>query len=108
MAASQNDHDACAAMTEESLRIGTKERDVEVVACSLIEGAAPRWIIGDIDDAADRFASALTHTRVMCLEQAELNAVTALCGISVARGELDRAIDVGQQGLAISKDRGEL
>jgi hypothetical protein len=37
VAASQNDHDACASMSEESPCIGTKERDVEVVAWSFIE-----------------------------------------------------------------------
>ena len=34
MAAGQNDHDACMALSEESLRIGTQLKDAEVVAWS--------------------------------------------------------------------------
>ncbi|HEX8859292.1 MAG TPA: LuxR C-terminal-related transcriptional regulator [Actinomycetes bacterium] len=108
MAASQNDYDACAALSGESLRIGTDVRDVEVVAWSLIEGAVPRWIEGDLAGAADRFASALWLARLMQVEQAELNAMNTLCGISTARGELDRAVEVGERCLAMSRERGEL
>ena len=43
----------------------------------------------------------------MCVEQVELNALNTVCGISIARGELDRAIQAGEQCLALSKDRGE-
>jgi hypothetical protein len=30
-----------------------------------------------------------------------------MCGVSIARGELDQAIEAGEQCLALSKDRGE-
>jgi predicted ATPase/DNA-binding CsgD family transcriptional regulator len=108
MATTQNDYDACAALSEESLRIGTEAKDVEVVAWSLIMGAPVSWINGDLTAATERFDSALSLARLMRLEQAELDALNALCGIWIARGELDRAIEVGEQGLAMSKDRGEL
>jgi DNA-binding CsgD family transcriptional regulator len=108
MALCQNDYDACAALSEESLRIGTEVRDVEVVAWSLILGAVPRWMAGDTAGAAERVESALSLARLMRVEQAELDALNTLCGISVANGALDRAVEVGEQGLAMSKDRGEL
>jgi hypothetical protein len=46
--------------------------------------------------------------RMMHFERAELDALDALCGILVASRELARAIEVGEQGLAKSKSRGEL
>jgi len=97
MAISQNDYQASAALTQESLRIGTEARDVEIVAWSLTLGAIPRWIKGDTAAAAERVASALSVARVMRLEQAELNALNTLCGILVAAGELSRAIEVGER-----------
>ena len=108
MALSQNDYDACTALSEESLRIGTQVRDVEAVAWSLLMGAMPRWLDGDLAGATERFESALSLARLMHLEQAELDALNSLCGIWIARKELDRAIEVGELGLAMSKNRGEL
>ncbi|HEV2253190.1 MAG TPA: LuxR C-terminal-related transcriptional regulator [Streptosporangiaceae bacterium] len=108
MAISQNDYQASAALSEESLRIGTEVRDVEIVAWSLTLEALPRWINGDTAAAAEHVESALSLARPMRLEQAELNAMNTLCGILLAAGEVDRAVEVGEQGLAMSKDRGEL
>jgi predicted ATPase/DNA-binding CsgD family transcriptional regulator len=108
MALCQNDYDACAALSEESLRIGTEVKDVEVVAWALITGAVPRWMAGDTAGAAERVESALSLARLMHVEQAELDALNTLCGISVANGELDRAIEVGEQGLVMSRESGEL
>jgi predicted ATPase/DNA-binding CsgD family transcriptional regulator len=108
MAHCQNDHEASSALSSESLRIGTEARDVEVVAWSLMEEAIPRWVEGDTAGAAERVESALSLARLMHIEPAELNAIAALCGILVAGTELDRAIQVGEQGLAMSKNRGEL
>jgi DNA-binding CsgD family transcriptional regulator len=108
MATSQNDWAACGALSEESLRIGTAARDAEVIAWSLIMAAMPRWLAGDLAGATERFESALRLARLMGIEQLELNAVDALCGICVAAGKLDRAVEVGEQGLAVSKSRGEI
>jgi predicted ATPase/DNA-binding CsgD family transcriptional regulator len=107
MAASQNDYHASAELTGEALRIGTEVKDVEAVAWSLLEGAIPRWVAGDITGATERVESALSLARLMHVEQAELDAVMTLSGIMLARGELDRATELGEQGLAMSKDRGE-
>jgi DNA-binding CsgD family transcriptional regulator len=44
----------------------------------------------------------------MRLEQAELNVLNTLCGIWTATGDLDRAVEAGEQGLAMSNASGEL
>jgi DNA-binding CsgD family transcriptional regulator len=108
MAASQNDYGACPALSEESLRIGTAVRDVEVVAWSLVMAAMPRWVGGDLAGALQQFESALSLARLMRLEQAELNILNTLCGIWTAAGDLDRAVEAGEQGLVMSKASGEL
>jgi non-specific serine/threonine protein kinase len=108
MAASQNDYDACAVLSDESLRIGTEVRDVEVVAWSLVMAAMPRWVGGDLAGAVQRFESALSLARLMRLEQAEMEVLSTQCGIWTATGDLDRAVEAGEQVLAMSKTRGEL
>jgi ATP/maltotriose-dependent transcriptional regulator MalT len=70
--------------------------------------AMPLWNAGDTAAAAELAGSALSLVRMMHVEGAQLDATDALCGILVASGELARAIEVGEQGLAKSKDRGEL
>jgi hypothetical protein len=108
MASSQNDYEACPALSEESLRIGTAVRDVEVVAWSLVMAAMPRWVDGDLNGALQQFESALSLTRLMRLEKAELNILNILCGIWTATGDLDRAVEAGEQSLAISENSGAL
>ena len=108
MATNQNDTDTCRALSAESLRIGTEVRDVEVTAWSLLVAAIPRWLDGDLAGATEQIDSALSLARLMHLDHVELNALDALCPLLAARGELDRAVDVGEQGLALSQDRGEL
>jgi non-specific serine/threonine protein kinase len=108
MALNQNDIDACRALSGESLRIGTEVKDVGVAAWSLLVGAIPRWLDGDLAGATEQIDSALSLARLMRIDQVELNALNALCSILVARGDLDRAVAAGEQGLAMSKDRGEL
>jgi DNA-binding CsgD family transcriptional regulator len=108
MALNQNDYDASAALSEESLRIGTKVKDVEVVAWSLDQAAVRRWVGGDLEGATQQLESALSLARLMRVDQAELNILNALSGISIASGDPDRAIQFGEQSLALSKNRGEL
>jgi len=108
MAFDQNDTEACRALSGESLRIGTELKDVEVAASALLVAAIPRWMDGDLAGATEQIGSALTLARLMRLDHVELNALDALCSLWAARGELDRAVDVGEQGLALSQDRGEL
>jgi non-specific serine/threonine protein kinase len=108
VATSQNDYGGCAALSEESLRIAIEVRDVEATAWSLVLRAMPLWNTGDTAAAAELAESALSLARLMHVERAELDALDCLCGILVTSGELTRAIDMGEEGLAKSKDRGEL
>jgi predicted ATPase/DNA-binding CsgD family transcriptional regulator len=108
MASSQNDYDGCGMLSNESLRIGTEVRDVEVVAWALVHDAMARWVEGDLPNSARQLESALSLARLMHLEQAELTIVNTLCGLSIASGDFDRAGELGEHGLAISKGRGEL
>jgi ATP/maltotriose-dependent transcriptional regulator MalT len=107
MAVSQNDYDACATLSEESLRIGTAARDVEVVGWALIRSSVARFRRGDLADAREQIESALSLARLMRLDRVELLSHNTLCTILIASGELDRALEVGERGVALSKDRGE-
>jgi predicted ATPase/DNA-binding CsgD family transcriptional regulator len=107
MAVSQNDYDACAALSEESLRIGTAARDVEVVGWALIRSSVPRFRHGDLAGARQCAESALSLARLMRLDHVELLVHATLCTILIASGEIDRAIEVGERGVALSKERGE-
>jgi predicted ATPase/DNA-binding CsgD family transcriptional regulator len=107
MAASQNDYEACGALSAESLRIGTAARDVEVVGWALLRSSLPRFLDGDLAGARESAESAISLARLMHLDQVELLAHSTLCTISTAAGEIDRAIELGEHGVALSKERGE-
>jgi hypothetical protein len=70
--------------------------------------ATSRWASGDTAGAAERLESVLSLARLMRAGQIELAAMNSLCAILLAAGELDRTIEVGENGLALSKSRGEL
>ncbi|HEV2252352.1 MAG TPA: LuxR C-terminal-related transcriptional regulator [Streptosporangiaceae bacterium] len=108
MAAAQNDFEACAARSEQSLRIATEAQDVEAVGWSLDMAAVSRWASGDMAGAAERLESALSLARLMRAGQIELAVTNLLCGILLAAGELDRTVEVGENSLALSQSRGEL
>jgi len=107
MASSVNDHDACAALSEESLRIGTAARDVEVVGWALTVSAIPRLRAGDLAGTKERVESALSLAQLMHLGQVELIAHELLSAILIAAGEIDRAIELGERDVALGADRGE-
>ena len=108
MAHRENDYAGCAALCDESRQIGTALKDVEVVAWSLLVGAIPPWAEGDLTGAKRRLESALTLAELMNAEHVELDARSTLCGVLTAGGELDRAVELGEQALARSKSLGEL
>ena len=108
MAHRENDYSACAALCDASGRIGTELKDVEVVAWSLLVGAIPPWAEGDLTGAKRRLEAALTLAELMHAEHVELDARSTLCGVLTATGELDRAIELGEQALTMSKTLGEL
>ena len=108
MAHRENDYTACAALCDASRQIGTELKDVAVVAWSLLVGAIPLWAEGDLTGARERLESALALAELMQVEHIELDARSTLCGVLTATGELGRAIELGEQCIAISKRRGEL
>jgi predicted ATPase/DNA-binding CsgD family transcriptional regulator len=107
MAMSANDYDACAALGEESLRIGTAARDVEVVGWALTVVAVPRLHDGDLAGAKEQVESALTLARLMGLDQVEMIGHNTLSPILIAAGEIDRVIEIGERAAALSKERDE-
>ena len=107
MASSQNDYDACAELSEESLRIGTASRDVELVGWALIASHMPPFRAGDLAAAKEYLTSALSLARLMRLDQVELVAHNALATVLTAAGEVDRAIELSEHGIALSVERGE-
>jgi predicted ATPase/DNA-binding CsgD family transcriptional regulator len=107
MATSQNDYEACAAFSEESLRIGTAARDVEVVGWALLRSSVSRLRHGDLTGAREDAESALSLARLMHVNHVELLAHTTVSSILIAAGEIDRAIELGERGVALSEERGE-
>ena len=107
MASSMNDYAACAALSEESLRIGAVAKDVEVVGWALTVFAMPRLRDGDLVGAKERVESALTLARLMGLGHVEMTGHNTLSPILLATGEIDRVIEIGERAAALSKERGE-
>jgi predicted ATPase/DNA-binding CsgD family transcriptional regulator len=108
VASTQNDYQATAAMTQESLRIGRLLKDAEVVGWSLTYRAVACFFAGDLTEAARLTREAISLARSMQLSRLELGALNLLTDISLARGELDHVLELGAQALDISRARGEL
>ncbi len=107
-AVSQNDNDACATLSEESLRIGRLLKDTEVVGWSLAYLAVARWMKGNLGEATRLDQEALALARSMELSRLELAALNVLADILLNSGELDRVLELGGEALEKSKARGEL
>jgi len=107
MASSANDYEACAALSEESLRIGTAARDVEVAGWALSVSAIPLIRAGDLAGAQERVESALTLARLMGLDHVEMTGNNTLSPILLATGDIYRVIEIGERATALSKERGE-
>ena len=107
MASSVNDYDACAALSEESLRIGTAARDVEIVGWALTVSAIPRLRAGDLADARQRVESALTLARLMGLDHLEMSGNNTLSLILLTDGEIDPVVEIAERAAALSEERGE-
>jgi non-specific serine/threonine protein kinase len=108
MAHRENDYAACAALCDTSRQIGTELGNAPVVAWSLLVGAIPLWAQGDLTGARQRLESALTLAELMQIQSAELDARSTLCGVLAAAGDLDRAIELGEQAVAMSNSLGEV
>ena len=107
MAMSANDYQACAALSEQSLRIATAAKHVEVVGWAMTMLAVPRFSAGDRVGAQEQVELALSLARLMRLDQVETVASSTLCTILIANGEIDRAIELGERDVALLEGRGE-
>jgi predicted ATPase len=107
MASSANDYDQCAALSEESLRIGTTARDVEVTGWALTVSAIPRRRAGDLAGTKERVESALSLAQLMHLGHVELIAHEILSSFLIAAGDIDRAIELCERDVVLSAERGE-
>jgi non-specific serine/threonine protein kinase len=107
MALSTNDYDAYTALGEESLRIGTEARDVEVVGWALHVVASSRLQAGDLVGAEEHIESALTLARLMGLHQGEMIWPSTLSLILIAAGEIERAIEACERAATLTEERGE-
>jgi predicted ATPase/DNA-binding CsgD family transcriptional regulator len=108
MANSQNDFDASGSLIRESHRIGVLLNDSKVIALSLAWLAIPLSSEGNMAEAQEAAESAVSRARLMQNRPIELVATTVLCNILPVIGEPERAIKLGEQGLAISRECGEL
>ena len=108
VATAQNDFAACAALSQHALRIAADVQDTEATVIALSAGAWARLAAGDVGGATEQAELVLSTGRLMEMELTELEGLLTLCGIFTWSGELDRAIDVGEQGRALSEARGEL
>ena len=108
IAMTQNDYGACAALSQESLRIGRLVKDAEEVGWSMTFLASARWYAGELAEAATLCQDALALARSMQLSRLELRALYLLASLSLTSGELDRVLEGGGQALQVSKARGEL
>jgi predicted ATPase/DNA-binding CsgD family transcriptional regulator len=108
MATTQNDYGACAALSEESLRIGKLVKDAEAVGWSLTYLAVARWFAGNAAEATRLSQEAISLARSMDLSRLELAALNLLTHVLLTSSELDRVMDLGEMGLEMSKARGEL
>ena len=107
-AATQNDYDACATLSEESLRIGRLLKDAEVVGWSLAYLAVARWMAGNLAEATRLDQEALALARSMELSRLEMGALNLLIDILLISGEHDRVLELGGEALEKSKASGEL
>jgi predicted ATPase/DNA-binding CsgD family transcriptional regulator len=108
IANSQNDFDASASLCRESLRIGTDLKDSTIMALSLAWLGIPLAVEGRIAEAIEAAESAMSLARRMEARSIELVATAVLCNILPVAGQPERAIALGEQGLTISRECGEL
>jgi non-specific serine/threonine protein kinase len=108
MANSQNDVEALRFLSRESLRIAMALDDTAPKAWSLAWLGISLAGMGEISEAVAAAETALSVARALQVEPAELLAIAVLCNILPHVGQAERALELGDEGLAISQRRGEL
>ncbi|HET7465410.1 MAG TPA: LuxR C-terminal-related transcriptional regulator [Candidatus Dormibacteraeota bacterium] len=107
LASALNDYAGSGELNREALRIGKQVKDAEMVACSSLWLALSRFVGGE-PVGAELVETSLSLARLMDLKPIQLMALLGQCLFSLGRGELEQAIDFGEQAVAISKECGEL
>jgi predicted ATPase/DNA-binding CsgD family transcriptional regulator len=108
MAISQNDFHASATLGREALGVATQMQDPEAEALSLAWLGIPLAVEGLLAEALGAVESAVSIAHRIRSRPIELVATAALCNTLNAAGEPDRALKLGEHGLTISKECGEL
>jgi len=108
MANSQDDVDARGSLARESLRAATASHDTQAIALSLAWLAIPLAITGKISEGVEAAESALALARTLADQPIQLVATAVLCNVLPMAGQPDRAIELGEEGVGISQERGEL
>jgi non-specific serine/threonine protein kinase len=108
MANSQNDFQSAESLCRQSLRIASELQDSEAIGWSLAWLAIPLGINGNVREAVETAESAVGLGRRLQDPAIELVATAVLCNVLPMAGQAERAIELGEQGLRMSRDRGEL
>ncbi|HET7419173.1 MAG TPA: LuxR C-terminal-related transcriptional regulator [Candidatus Dormibacteraeota bacterium] len=108
LASALNDYAGAGELSREALRIGKQVKDAEMVAAASLWLALSRSVGGDVNGAAELAEAAVALARLMELKPVQLMGQLGQCLFALTTGELDRAIDHGEQAVAISKECGEL
>jgi predicted ATPase/DNA-binding CsgD family transcriptional regulator len=108
MANSQNDFDASVSLGRDSLRIAAQLKDPDGMALSQTWLAIPLAVQGNMAEALELAESAVSFARQVKSRPIELVATAVLCNLLPVVGQPERAIELGEQGLATSQECGEL
>jgi predicted ATPase/DNA-binding CsgD family transcriptional regulator len=108
MANSQNDVDARESLARESLRVATASNDSDAIALSLAWLAIPLAMAGNLTEAVELAESSLALALTLASWPTQAVATAALCNILPMAGQSERAIELGDEGVGISQQRGEL
>ena len=108
LANSQNDVDARESLARDSLGVATASGDRYAIASSLAWLAIPLAITGNVTEGIEAAEAALSLARTLASHPIQLVATAVLCNIFQMTGPSERAIELGEEGVAISEGRGEL
>ncbi len=108
LANSQNDVAARESLARESLRVATASDDSDAIASSLAWLAIPLAITGNVTEGIQAAESALSLARTLASRPIQLVATAVLCNILQMTGPPERAIELGDEGVGISEQCGEL
>jgi len=108
LAVTEPDYVDARSRAEEGLRIGQRLANAEVMACSLRCLGIVARAEGRIADADSLVRSALALARATRSPQIVLPVMNSLCGVRLSAGDVDGAVTIGEEALAISLESGEL